>query len=426
MHITILAVGSRGDVQPYVALGKGLQQAGYQVCIGMPENFEILANKNGLEFIAIGPNSQQILAGDFGQAAITSGENNLAFVLNLARLLDEHALESLHAALQACQDADVIIFNHLAWMGYHIAENLNVPAVGAWIYPLNRTRAFPPLGTPPWLQLGRPFNRPTYFFYEQLIQYAFNNIFKEWRRALDLSPLPRGGIFEHFYRRKIPVLYAFSPNVLPKPDDWPERFVVTGYWFLERPSEWQPSTALTDFLADGSPPVYIGFGSMTSARSRQITDMAIDALKQTEQRGILAKGWGELNTLTVNQPLTNDIFVIDEAPHDWLFPQMAALVHHGGAGTTAAGLRAGTPSILTPFSGDQPFWGQRVTALGVGPAAIPYNKLSTQRLASAIKTAISDETIQRRAAVLGQQIRAEDGIAGAIYSLKNFLYRTVK
>jgi UDP:flavonoid glycosyltransferase YjiC (YdhE family) len=420
MRVTILAVGSRGDVQPYVALGKGLQQAGYHVRLGMPANFESLAESYGLEFAAISPSSQRILAGPFGQATITSGENNFAFVMNLARMLGEHAEEALQIAWQACSDADVIIFNHFAWMGFHIAEKMNLPAVAAWIYPLTRTRDFPPLGTPPWLQFGRPFNRQSYILYEQLIQYAFKDIFSKWRRALELPSLPLGGIFSHFYQRKIPVLYAYSPNVVSAPDDWPKRFVVTGYWFLDRPSEWQPSAALSDFLADGPPPVYIGFGSMNSDHPQELTDMALAALKQTGQRGIVATGWGGLDVSTANHLLTADIFVVDEAPHDWLFPQMAAVVHHGGAGTTSAGLRAGVPSILVPFSGDQPFWGQRVTALGVGPAPIPHQRLSAQRLSSAINATIRDETMQRRAAVLGRQIQSEDGIASAVAAFENF------
>lgn len=424
MHVTILAVGSRGDVQPHIALGKGLQQAGYRVRFGAPANFATLAAQHGLEFTAITPSSQQIMAGPVGRAMMTSGQNNVAFVLKLARMVAEHAQPSLQAAWQACQNTDVIIFNHFAWMGYHIAEKINLPAVAAWIYPLNRTRRFPPLGTPPWLRLGGSFNRFSFLLYEQLIQIAFATIFKRWRQTLQLPPLPRAGIFDHFYRRQTPALYAYSPRVLPQPADWPARFVVTGYWFLERPAGWQPPATLVDFLASGPPPVYIGFGSMSGSRSREMVDIAVDALRQTGQRGILARGWGGLAIERSNQPLSDDIFVVDAAPHDWLFPQMAAVVHHGGAGTTSAGLRAGAPSILIPFSGDQPFWGQRVAALGVGPPAIPYKKLSARRLAAAIETATGSEAMQQRAASLGEQIRAENGIDKALEALQKFLTPT--
>jgi sterol 3beta-glucosyltransferase len=234
-------------------------------------------------------------------------------------------------------------------------------------------------------------------------------------------PLPPGGYFAYLSRQQVPVLYAYSPTVVARPNDWPERFVVTGYWFLERPLNWQPPPALSDFLADGPPPVYIGFGSMSSNRPHKLADVAIDALKMAGQRGILARGWGGLAFDGINQPLTDDIFVVDDAPHDWLFPQMAAVVHHGGSGTTAAGLRAGVPSVLIPFSGDQPFWGQRVAALGAGPAAIPYKKLSVRRLATAIETATGSETMRCRVAALGKRIQAENGVADAVEAFGKIL-----
>ena len=421
MHVTILAVGSRGDVQPYVALGQGLQQVGYQVRLAAPANFATLAADHQLDFAAITPSSQQIMAGPTGRAMMTTGQNNLAFVFKLAEMVEAYTRSSLWAAWEACQDTDVIIFNHFAWMGYHIAEKLDLPNYAAWIYPLNRTWAFPPPGTPTWLHWGRPFNRLDFLIYEQVVQLAFRRTFKAWRQMLKLPPLPWAGIFEHFHRRQIPALYAYSPRVVPKPADWPQQSVVTGYWFLERSVGWQPPSALTNFLADGPPPVYIGFGSMSGHRSQELVTIAIDALKQTGPRGLLARGWGGLATRVVNQHLADDVFVVDAAPHDWLFPQMAAVVHHGGAGTTSAGLRAGVPSILVPFSNDQIFWGQRVAALGIGPTAIPYKKLSTQRLVNAIETVTNSTSIQHRAAVLGQQICAEQGIAVAIETLRKSL-----
>ncbi len=420
MHVTILAIGSRGDVQPYVALGHGLQQAGYRVRLGAPGNFETLATEHGLDFVAISPSSQQIMAGPVGQAMMTTGQNNAAFVFKLAEMVGAYAQASLLASWQACQGTDAIIFNHFGWMGYHIAERLNLPAVAAWIYPLSRTRFMTPFGIPDGLSLGRLFNPLSFLLFEQVTQLAFARVFKEWRQTLELPPLPRAGIFHHFYRRHTPVLYAYSPRVCPKPADWPERFVVTGYWFLERPTGWQPPAALLDFLAAGPPPVYIGFGSMSGSRSGELVTVAVEALKRSGRRGILARGWGGLPAGVVNQPLTDDIFVVEAVPHDWLFPQMAAVVHHGGAGTTAAGLRAGVPSILTPFSGDQPFWGRRVAALEVGPAAISYHRLSARRLAGAIEAAGS-AAMQQRAAALGRHIRAENGVAGAVAALQKFI-----
>jgi UDP:flavonoid glycosyltransferase YjiC (YdhE family) len=420
MRVTILAVGSRGDVQPYVALGQGLQRAGYRVRLGIPSNMEPLVTQYGLDFAAIAPNSQQLMARATGRAMMTTGQNGIDFIFKLTRMVRGYAQQILLAAWDICQDTDVIIFNAFALIGAFIAEKLNIPVCAAWIYPLSRTRFFPAMGTPVWLRLGGTFNWCTYLFYEQIIQLAFRQIFREWRQMLGLSPLPPVGYYDYLYRQQIPILYAYSPTVVPRPGDWPERFVVSGYWFLDRPAGWQPPTALVDFLVHGPAPVYVGFGSMSGHRSKSLVDVVVDALNQTGQRGILARGWGGLETRRGNQRLTDNIFVIDNAPHDWLFPQMAAVAHHGGAGTTAAGLRAGLPSVIVPFSGDQPFWGRRVTKLGVGPVAVPYKNLSVSSLATAIQTVTANQTMRQQAATLGQRIQNEEGVLCAIEAFKRY------
>ncbi len=419
-HITILAVGSRGDVQPYIALGHGLQQAGYAVRLGAPANFTSVAQQYGLEFVTIAPDFKQLMTSPTGRAMMMSGHNIIRLAQTLTRLGNSYAEQTLVATQQACQDTEAIIFNQFCWVGCFLAEKLNLPACAAWIYPLTRTQAFAPMTTPAWLPQTR-WTNPLYFsLYEQITHQMFKQTCTMWRRRLDLPPLPWGGLFSYFYQRNIPVLYAYSPHVVPKPADWPDRFVVTGYWFLDRAPAWVPPPALVDFLSSGPPPVYIGFGSISGNRSRDLVEMTVAALKKTGQRGILATGWGGLETDVVNQPLTEDVFVVDNIPHDWLFPQVSAVVHHGGAGTTAAGLRAGVPSILIPFFLDQPFWGQRVATLGVGPKPIPYQKLSVQRLAQAIEVVVGDKAMQRRAAALGERIRAEDGIGRAIEALGRF------
>jgi sterol 3beta-glucosyltransferase len=198
--------------------------------------------------------------------------------------------------------------------------------------------------------------------------------------------------------------------VVPPPPDWPAWLHVTGYWFLDAEPGWQPPAALVDFLQSGPPPVYIGFGSMAGRDPEQRAEIALKALERSGRRGILLEGWGGL------QPgdLPDSVLAVDAVPHDWLFPQMAAVVHHGGAGTTAAGLRAGTPTVVVPFFGDQPFWGRRVAELGAGPAAIPQKQLTVERLAAAIRAATSDESMRTHAHQLSQRIRNEDGIAHAV------------
>jgi sterol 3beta-glucosyltransferase len=423
MQITILALGSRGDVQPYVALGQGLRQAGHRVCLATQANFETFASGYGLDFAAIAPDSQQLMGGPTGRAMMTTGQNMPAFLFKLARLVQSYAQQTLRLAWQACQGADAVVCNAIAPLGYYLAEKLNIPAFGAWIYPLSRTRAFPAMGTPHWLQLGGAFNRLTYLVQEKITAYAFRQIFNTWRQTLQLPSFPAAGFYPYLYQKQIPILYAFSPTVLPKPGDWPEQAVVTGYWFLDHPHNWQPPTALMDFLQAGSPPVYVGFGSVSSQNSVELVDWVEQALKQVGQRGVLATGWGGLASSLRNQPLSSDIFVTDNIPHDWLFPHMAAVIHHGGAGTTAAGLRAGVPSIIIPFAGDQSFWGQRVVQLGAGPTPIPLKKLSVARLATAIGAAINNKPMQDRTTELGRQIRAETGVANAVEALERFLSR---
>jgi UDP:flavonoid glycosyltransferase YjiC (YdhE family) len=149
---------------------------------------------------------------------------------------------------------------------------------------------------------------------------------------------------------------------------------------------------------------------MSSRKPEETVDLVLEALARAKQRAILLSGWGGLQPAS----LPDSVYMVESIPFSWLFPRVAAVVHHGGAGTTSAGLRAGVPSVIVPFFGDQPFWGQRVAALGAGPEPIPRRKLTAERLAQAIQQAVADQTVRQRAADLGSQIQAEDGIACAV------------
>ncbi len=216
--------------------------------------------------------------------------------------------------------------------------------------------------------------------------------------------------------KKLPVLYGFSPTVIPKPTDWPPWIHVTGYWFLDRPSDWKPPEELVDFLKSGTPPVYIGFGSMSQIDPEEATDIVLEALRITRQRGILGTGWSGLG----KADLPPEVFRIESIPHDWLFPRISVVVHHGGAGTTATGLRFGIPSIITPLFGDQFFWAKRVYALGAGPAPIPKGKISKEILANAINEALHNKNILIRAEQLGEIIRSENGIGKAVEIVEEY------
>ena len=238
---------------------------------------------------------------------------------------------------------------------------------------------------------------------------------------LNTPAAPLLGPYDSKSTQNMPILYGFSPAVIPAPADWKGNTHITGYWFVEEADTWQPPAALLDFLQSGSPPVYIGFGSMSNRNPEETADVVIQAMALTDQRAILLSGWGGLQ----KSDLPGSIFMIDSIPHSWLFPRVAAVVHHGGASTTAAGLKAGVPSVIIPFFGDQPFWGQRVADLGVGPKPIPRKKLTAEKLANAIREVITNEDMRQRAAKLGKQIQAEDGIASAVTIISQLEKRKV-
>jgi sterol 3beta-glucosyltransferase len=233
------------------------------------------------------------------------------------------------------------------------------------------------------------------------------------QQILNLPPAPFWGSYKSPILHRYPTVYGFSPSIIPQPADSRNTQIV-GDWYLDA-ADWTPSPELVAFLNNGAPPVYIGFGSMGSRKPEETADLVLQAIDRTQQRAILQAGWGGLSAADVSE---NVLMV--SVPHTWLFPRMAAVVHHGGAGTTAAGLRAGIPSIVIPFFGDQPFWGQRVADLGAGTAPIPRKQLTVENLAGAIDRAVTDPIMRQRAAELGAKIQAEDGVGSVVALVKNY------
>ncbi len=418
MHITILTIGSRGDVQPFIALGQGLQQAGHQVQLATHANFESMTRNYGLNFSPVGGDIQAIMLEESGQKTLDAGGNPFTFMHRYAQMLEPMTERALVDSWNACQGTDAIIAHGAAFWGYDIAQKLGVPFYLAGLQPFSPNRDFPHPMMPPALRLGGLVNQLTYWLMWQLFWQLFRKPINQWRgNTLNLPPTWEQNPFGDGRWQQVSILYGYSPTVIPKPGNWTEQLHVTGYWFLDSPPDFSPPPELVDFLEAGKPPVYIGFGSMTGRNPELMTEIALSALAKTGQRGILLTGWGGIS----NADLPDSVFKIDSIPHDWLFPQMAAIVHHGGAGTTAAALRAGVPSIVIPFIGDQHFWGHRVAQLGVGPKPIPKKKLTGEWLAMAIRTAVEDETMRQCAAILGQKIRSEDGVAQAVKAFHQHL-----
>lgn len=417
MRITILAVGSRGDAQPYVALGAGLQAAGHDVRIATHEVFRDLVTSRGLDFALIRLNPQTMLKQEAGQAWLEAGKNPIRFVRHMAAAFAPLLHEMLTDCLDACTGSDAILISPLAFGALPVAEKLGARAVLTSLWANLPTGAHPNLFAPK-LPFGGPlaerYNRLTYDLVsvpKRLFGRPIWQAINRWRsEVLSLPPTSPAEMRRRMEAGEWLMLAGFSPEVCPPPPDWPKWAHVTGYWFLGAEEGWQPPAGLVNFLESGPPPVYIGFGSIAGRDPEHRTKLALDALERSGQRGILLTGWGGLTP----GDLPDSVLAVDSVPHDWLFPQMAAVVHHGGAGTTAAGLRAGTPSILVPFFGDQPFWGNRVADLGVGPAPIAQKRLTADRLAAAIRIATADQTMQARARNLSQRIQQEDGIARAV------------
>ena len=410
MLITIIAPGSRGDVQPYVALGKGLKNAGHVVRVLTSQDFQDLVTAYGLDFFDMGGNMQAIAQSM--QVLLEQG-NFLKILSSMGGAAQSLVIQASKSGLVACQGSDLIIAGLGGFfVGLALSEKMGIPLIQAYYYPFTPTRAFPNAVVPlPPVRLPAWANSLTHRLAQQMLWQNYRSADNQARRqVLSLPPAPFWGPFASLLKQKQTILYGYSPLVLPPPQDWGDFIHVTGYWFLDPPAGWEPPIELVIFLQAGPPPVYIGFGSMGSSKPEETTDLIVQALAHTGQRGVISSGWGGLK----KADLPETVFMIGSIPFSWLFPQMAAVVHHGGAGTTSMGLWAGVPSIVTPFMGDQPFWGRRVYELGVGPKPIPRRGLSVDRLAESIRIAVSDTVMQERAASLGQLIRAENGIARAV------------
>lgn len=405
MKVAILTLGSRGDVQPYVALGAGLRAAGHEVTLATGKGFAAFVAGHGLRHVALDVDLFERMQTSEGKAALSA--KNLPRTLRRViatyrRLLDDE--------WAAARGADAVVYHPKALGGYHVAEALGVPGFLAHPIPMfSPTRAFP---NPvlPFASLGGYLNEASYGAFLRLLTAPFHREINRWRKE-SLGLPPRRLMASELEREgePVPTLVCCSPRVVPPPSDWGSSTTATGYWFLGS-QDWQPPDPLSEFLAGGPPPVYVGFGSLAGWTPKRVVAAAIAALKESGQRGVLVTGGGR-----VPFGLPGDVYAIKSAPHDWLFPRMAAVVHHGGAGTTAEGLRAGKPAVICPTSvNDQAFWGRRVAALGAGPEPIAQKKLTVERLSGAIRAAVGNTRMRERAAELGREIRAEGGVARAI------------
>jgi sterol 3beta-glucosyltransferase len=406
MNITILTYGSRGDVQPFLALAHGLQQKGHQVKLAGPHRFADFVADYKVPFVPLAGDPEEI-SKRFNDA----GHNALKMVRAIGDYVNSIALDVTRDAFAACDDADMIVHSFLFTTGAHsLARVRGIPDVSIQTFPIFApTRAYPPAALS-----SLPTGALSYFGHwlnTQVFWYGGNSGYNQKRKQHpDIFSFDLSWPFDDKPpRRATPLLFAVSPTVLPPAREWTNRAHVTGYFFLDSPADYQPPADLARFLDAVPAPVCVTFGSMLHRSSERIADSVLGAIRLAGQRAIILTGWDGWK----GRVSSDDVLFLASAPHDWLLPRCRAVIHHGGAGTTAASLRAGIPNIVIPFAGDQMFWGNRVHAVGAGPRPIHVKELNAGRLASALADAEGDAR-RNRARLIGRAIQCEDGVGDAI------------
>lgn len=401
MRIAIETLGTRGDVQPYLALARKLQERGHVVQLAAPTQFAAMSEQYRVPFASLPGDFLALLDTPEGKAAISGGQGFSAGfkLLKHVRPLMRRLLDT---EWQAVKDfgPDMILYHPKSIASPHMAQALGVPHILASPLPGFTPTADFPSPMLPYASLG-PLNWTSHLLAMRGADLLFGKILREWRR--EALGLPSRFKF-HPPKR---TLYAYSKRVVPVPADWTEDVLVSGYWFLDEPT-WKMPDDLATFLAEGDRPVYIGFGSVPGLDPETLADTAIAALAQTGKRGLLAIGGGALKV----REMPAYVHVIKSAPHGELFRHVSGTVHHGGAGTTAASIRAGVPMTICPFFGDQPFWARRIVDLAIGPSPLDRKHLDVGRFAAAL-VAMDDAGTIARAVALGAKVRAEDGLTAA-------------
>ncbi|KAJ7144963.1 UDP-Glycosyltransferase/glycogen phosphorylase [Mycena crocata] len=429
LSIVIMIVGSRGDVQPYVALGKLLLADGHRVRIASHETFRTFVNEAGLEFFNIGGNPQDLMSYMVKNPGLMPGMESLTNgdIGRKRKMLTEMINGCWLACHSPCQEtgrtfaADAIISNPPSFAHVHCAEALGIPLLLSFTMPWSPTADFPhPLVN---IKSSNAENGLTnylsYALADIMTWQGIGDIVNNFRtRTLGLEPLSLRSGPSLVDRVKIPWTYCMSPALVPKPDDWKNYIDVVGFYFLDLATSYKPPDDLAAFLAAGDPPVYIGFGSVVVDDPAAMTKTIFEATAQAGVRALVSAGWGGLGGTTI----PDHIFILGNVPHDWLFDKerVSAVVHHGGAGTTAVGLAKGRPTLVIFYFGDQPFWGSMIHKAGAGPEPIKHNKLNIDNLRDGLKFAVSPPA-KAAAKRMAEQIHREDGVRRGVDSFYRHL-----
>ncbi|KAE8342173.1 hypothetical protein BDV24DRAFT_173999 [Aspergillus arachidicola] len=432
LNVVIHVVGSRGDVQPFIALGRAMKQHGHRVRLATHLVFRDFVKENGLEFFNIGGDPAELMSfmvkndklipkmETLRQGAIGKRRQDIRLMLGGCWRSCIEAGEGIDLTSDDPITAppfvaDAIVANPPSFAHVHCAEKMGVPLHLMFTMPWSPTQAFSHPLANVRVRDTKPSvaNFASYALMEMVMWQGIGDLINAFRRfELGLEQLDVMRAPSLIPRLRVPFTYMWSPSLLPKPDDWQDHIDVTGFNFLSANAGYVPPSDLVEFLESGPPPLYIGFGSIVVDDPDALTKTILDAVEMTGQRALVSKGWGGLGAEKINRP---DIFFLGNCPHDWLFKRVSCVVHHGGAGTTAAGLALGRPTTIVPFFGDQPFWGALIASNGAGPSPIPYKKLTADRLADAIHFCLKTATIDK-AQELSEKMRSEDGARDSLRS----------
>ncbi|MBQ8202437.1 MAG: glycosyltransferase family 1 protein [Clostridia bacterium] len=404
MKITMITIGSTGDVRPYMLLGRELKRRGHDVTVAAFAPFEDMIRNAGLQFFPI---SGDVV--DLMNHLMKPGAVGVSYLREAEKAISKVAPLLLRDLIRAAEGAEAMVCNFFGTMYYSVAEKYGIPCVQTHFFPMDPNPLMP-ISSAPFPHLGRWWNRLSYRVGYLLISLLEKRYLTDWRKENGLKV--RGLRTKPDYSCKghrIPAIYATSPLLMPRPDNWDEHIYMSGFWWDESTCEFAPPQELMRFLQSGGKPIYIGFGSMVSGNMDETFQTVREAVEKSGVRAIIATGWaGE------KQPVnTEQIFYADYVPHDWLFGHVSAAVHHGGAGTTASSLRAGLPTLVVPFGGDQPFWGERVYAAGCGPKPVPRDGMTAAQLAEALRDLADNAEYRRNAEAMGAAMRQEHGLQRA-------------
>ncbi|KAH8776655.1 glycosyltransferase family 1 protein [Diaporthe sp. PMI_573] len=426
LNILIQIVGSRGDIQPFIALGNELQTHGHRVRIATHDVFADFVRQSNLEFFPAGGDPSDLMAYMVKNPGLIPSLSSLR-AGDIGRKQDM-VKEMLEKFWKSCIDpdpvtdvpfvAEAIIANPPSFAHVHLAEALGIPTHLVFTMPYSPTRAFPhPLANIKQSNLDpKTTNYLSYGMVEALTWQGLGDIINDWRRkTLGLDPLPSTVATSVLENLKVPYTYCWSPALVPKPADWPAHIDVCGFFFREEPS-YTPPDDISHFIVAGPPPIYIGFGSIVMDDAEKMTDLLLASMRRCGVRAIISRGWSNLGDGRSDE----NVLFIGDCPHEWLFKRVAGVIHHGGAGTTACGLLNACPTFIVPFFGDQPFWGEMVAAAGAGPRPINHRQLDEENLTAAIQRLISPATgdAARR---ISDSMRTENGVKHAVQSFHQHL-----